>query len=74
VETPVDGEFCSARQTLAQQLQNHGFTVSATSGQITPPLAVSVTGLAFIDFPHERGSKRVATVWELHPAVVTLLE
>jgi len=33
---------------------------------------VDVLGLAFQDFNHPRGSVHVATVWELHPAVVTL--
>jgi hypothetical protein len=30
-------------------------------------------GLAFEDFDHNRGSAQVATIWELHPAIVNLL-
>ena len=33
---------------------------------------VDVLGMAFQDFNHPRGTAHVATVWELHPAVVTL--
>jgi hypothetical protein len=30
--------------------------------------------MAFEDFEHNRGSARVATVWELHPAAVNLTQ
>ena len=38
----------------------------------SPPCceSVDVLGLAFEDFEHDRG--HVATLWELHPAIVTL--
>ncbi len=71
VETPVDSEFCSARQQLQAQLQQHGFTLDNQHGGIVPtPFAIEVLGLAFEDFEHNRGA--VATVWELHPAIVSL--
>lgn len=73
VETPIDGEYCSARQTIQQQLAAHGFVLSTTSGELPVALPVQVLGLAFQDFEHQRGSQFVATTWELHPAVVTIL-
>jgi hypothetical protein len=33
---------------------------------------VEVLGLAFQDYSHDRGTKKVSTVWELHPAIVTI--
>ncbi len=73
VETPVDSEYCSARQQLQAQLKAHGFTLDQQHGGIVPrPFAVEVLGLAFEDFEHNRGD--VATVWELHPAIVTLTQ
>jgi hypothetical protein len=29
-----------------------------------------VRGLPYQDFAHKRGSKHVATVWEIHPAIL----
>ena len=72
VETPHMDSFCSARRLLFQQLSAHGFTLSANSGELPAALPVDVLGLAFQDFNHTRGSVHVASVWELHPAVVTL--
>jgi hypothetical protein len=72
VETPSDREYCGARQNIQQQLAAHGFTIGSADGTLLTPLPVSVIGLAFQDFEHNRGSKYVATVWELHPAIVTL--
>ena len=79
VETPVDTEFCSARKTIQSQLAQHGFRLDAThGGELPQALPADVLGLAFEDFDHsaiglQRGSAQVATVWELHPAIVTLL-
>ena len=71
VETPVDSEYCSARQSLQAQLKQHGFTLdSQHGGELPQALPVDVVGLAFEDFEHDRGP--VATLWELHPAIVTL--
>jgi hypothetical protein len=72
VETPHMDSFCSARRQLAQQLSTHGFTLSSGSGELPTALPVDVLGLAFQDFNHSRGTAHVATVWELHPAIVTL--
>jgi hypothetical protein len=71
VETPVDSEYCSARQNLQAQLKQHGFLLdSQHGGELPQALPVDVVGMAFEDFEHDRG--HVATLWELHPAIVTL--
>ncbi len=71
VETPVDSEYCTARQNLQAQLKKHGFLLdSQHGGELPQALPVDVLGMAFEDFEHDRG--HVATLWELHPAIVTL--
>lgn len=71
VETPVDSEYCSARQNLQAQLKQHNFRLdSQHGGELPQALAVDVVGMAFEDFEHDRGA--VATLWEIHPAIVTL--
>lgn len=72
VETPVDSEYCSARRNIQAQLAQHGFKLDPQhGGELSQPVAVQVTGLAFEDFEHNRGP--VATLWELHPAIVTVI-
>ena len=74
VETPVDTEYCSARQSAQSQLAMHGFKLdSQHGGELPQALPVQVLGMAFEDFDHNRGSAQVATIWELHPATVNLL-
>lgn len=71
VETPVDSEYCSARQNLQGQLKQHGFRLdSQHGGELAQALSMEVIGMAFEDFEHNRGN--AATLWELHPAIVTL--
>jgi hypothetical protein len=71
VETPVDSEYCSARQNLQGQLKQHGFRLdSQHGGELSQALPIDVIGMAFEDFEHNRGP--AATLWELHPAIVTL--
>ena len=73
VETPVDSEYCSARQTAQSQLAKHGFKLdSQHGGELPQALPVQVQGMAFEDFDHSRGSAQVGTIWELHPAIVTI--
>jgi hypothetical protein len=73
VETPVDSEFCSARQNAQSQLAKHGFKLdSQHGGELPQPLLVEVLGMGFEDFDHNRGSLQVKTIWELHPAIVTI--
>ena len=74
VETPVDSEYCGARQNIQAQLKQHGFSLdSQHGGEIPQGLPVDVVGMAFEDFEHDRGTAQVGTLWELHPAMVTLL-
>src|SRR6266436_7577041 len=73
VETPVDSEYCSARQNIQAQLKQHGFRLdSQHRGDLTQALSVGVVGMAFEDFEHDRGTTQVATLWELHPAIVNV--
>ena len=72
VETPHMDTFCGARRQLAAQLSTRGFTLSSSSGELATAVPVDVLGLAFRDFNHSRGTVHVATMWELHPAVVTV--
>ena len=73
VETPSDSEFCNARQAAQSQLKKHAFTLDSNhGGELPQALPVSVLGMAFEDFDHSRGSMHVATIWELHPAIVTI--
>ncbi len=73
LETPVDSEYCSARQTAQSQLAKHGFKLdSQHGGDLPQALPVQVLGMAFEDFDHNRGSAQVGTIWELHPAIVTI--
>lgn len=77
VETPVDSEYCSARKNIQNQLAQHGFTLDDThGGDLKQALPAEVTGLAFEDFEHpqSRGTPEVATLWELHPATVTITQ
>jgi hypothetical protein len=58
---------------LQTQLQQHGRDLNgAEGGEIPTPFPVVVTGLAFEDFEHNRGTDLIATTWELHPAIVSL--
>jgi hypothetical protein len=71
VETQVDSEYCAARESLQVQLKKHGFLLdSQHGGELPQALPVDAMGMAFEDFEHDRG--HVATLWELHPAIVTL--
>jgi len=76
VETPGTGEYCLARSTLFTNLQNRGITITDLNQEVKPQ-DVEVIGVPFRDQAHPvwfaRGSDKVATVWELHPATVKLL-
>ena len=74
VETPVDSEYCSARANLQTQLSQHGFRLDPQhGGELSQPIPAEITGMAFEDFEHDRGTSGVGTLWELHPAVVNVL-
>ena len=70
VETPIDASHCFARSSLHAALKAKG--LSMTWGTVNN-IPVEVTGMAFDDFDHVRGSKFIGTTWELHPATVTVL-
>ena len=76
VETPIDREYCANREGLDDALERHHFRLraeAASEAELPQPMPVSVVGLAFRDFEHDRGTKEVGTPWELHPAEVTVL-
>jgi len=76
-EIPSDTEYCQTRQSFQAQLAAHNFTIGTNqdAGEIDPALPIDITGLAFEDEPHStRGSALVQTIWELHPAKVTLTQ
>src|SRR3954468_3019568 len=70
VETPVDAEYCPARKTLQSALRDHGVELSVLQQEVAQPFPVTVRGLPYQDFSHKRGSKHVATLWKIHPAVL----
>ncbi|HZP16676.1 MAG TPA: hypothetical protein VFB00_01830 [Terriglobales bacterium] len=78
VETPIDSEYCANRRALEDALSQHHFRLRYVSNadvrrsELPQALPVSVLGLAFRDFEHNRGSAEVGTPWELHPAELTL--
>ena len=74
IETPIDSEYCSVRRAVQSTLkQQHLDLNSSQPGELATPIPVEVTGVAFLDEPHNRGSAFVATTWEIHPAVVNML-
>jgi hypothetical protein len=75
VETPIDPEYCPSRQAFQAGMAAHDFQISIlfTAGEVPHPVAVDVLGLAFQDEPHAgRGSVLVQSIWEIHPAIVTV--
>jgi hypothetical protein len=72
VETPRNGTYCAARLNLMLQLNKRGVIIHEAGQELNPPLTAQVVGLAFQDTPHTRGTPQVATIWELHPAIVSL--
>jgi hypothetical protein len=78
VETPIDDEYCPNRRSLQDALSKHHFQLRyidnahVSQSELPQALPVSVLGLAFRDFEHNRGSQEVGTPWELHPAEVTV--
>ena len=76
IETPVDSEYCANRQYVQSHLKQQGFQLDTShGGELARPLPVSVLGLPFEDFEHpdQRGTALVASLWEIHPAVITFL-
>ena len=79
VETPIDSEYCASRQAVQSALAQHGFQLQyvdeqrVSQAELPRALPVSVLGLAFRDFEHNRGTAEANTPWELHPAQLTVL-
>jgi hypothetical protein len=73
VETPIDSVFCPARSNLRQALSGRGVPINMNGYDLPTPVPVEVLGLAFQDYNHPRGTTHVATVWEIHPAIITVL-
>ncbi len=78
VETPGRSDYCAARQQFYSELMQAGFKLTNANQRPAHPIPVEVTGLAFRDESHPlwepRGSSRVRTLWELHPAIVRVLK
>jgi hypothetical protein len=81
VETPIDPEYCDNRKALQHACSaHHHFQLrhigqsAIGQGKLPQALPVSVVGLAFRDFEHNRGADEVGTPWELHPAELTVLQ
>ena len=77
VETPGASEYCPSRTNVYSELHRRGIILTDLNQELSPPLVAEVEGLAFRDQAHPvwfaRGSDKVATLWELHPAVVKIL-
>jgi hypothetical protein len=78
VETPGMKEFCPARRDFVRALQRNGLVLTNWSQEFAQPLPAEITGLAFRDQWHPfwipRAGPRVETFWELHPAVLRILQ
>ena len=76
IETPGTSEYCEARSGMFAALRRKGITLSDLNQELSPPLPVEITGVPFRDQAHPvwfaRGSKKVVTLWELHPAIAKI--
>ncbi len=77
VETPGSPDYCEARTTMYADLRHRGITITDLNQELSPAIPVEVEGVAFRDQAHTvwfaRGSDRVKTLWEIHPAIVNVL-
>ncbi|HWY67724.1 MAG TPA: hypothetical protein VNX88_03615 [Terriglobales bacterium] len=77
VETPGTQEYCLPRASFFADLERRGITITDVNQELSQPFPVEVIGVAFRDQVHPmgfaRGSDRVDTLWELHPATVRVL-
>lgn len=76
VETPGTSEYCQVRNGMFEALRRNGIALSDLNQELSRALPVEITGVAFRDQAHPvwfaRGSDKVVTLWELHPAIVTI--
>jgi TonB family protein len=77
IETPGSPEYCPARTGLYAGMLKRAITITDLAQEIAQPIPVEITGVAFRDEAHPvwfaRGGEKVATLWELHPAIVKAL-
>lgn len=77
VETPGAPDYCASRTEVYSDLQRSGIALTDLNQELSPPLNVEVEGVAFRDQAHPvwfaRGSDKVTTLWELHPAILKVL-
>ena len=66
-------EYCSERKELQTQLAAKGFILDEKLREFEQPLPVEVVGLAFQDNAEPRGSSKVNSLWEIHPAIVKIV-
>jgi len=76
VETPGTSTYCAARTKMYADLQLRGIALTDLNQELSPLVPVEVEGVAFRDQAHTvwfaRGSDRVKTLWEIHPAIVRI--
>jgi len=76
IETPGTSDYCESRSSMFEALERHRITLSDLNQELSPPLTVEITGVPFRDQAHPawfaRGSAKVITLWELHPAMGTI--
>jgi len=66
-------EYCSERKELQSQMAAKGFILDEKLREFEQPLPVDVVGLAFQDNAEPRGSSKVNSLWEIHPAIVKIV-
>jgi hypothetical protein len=66
-------EYCSERKELQAQMAAKGFILDEKLREFEQPLPVEVVGLAFQDNAEPRGSSKVNSLWEIHPAIVKIV-
>ena len=76
IETPGTMQYCAARTSMYAGLKARRITITELNQELATPLSVEIVGVPFRDQAHPiwfaRGSDKVATLWELHPAIVKL--
>ncbi len=79
VEIPQGAQFLAAREKVIEELAANGYDVGVDKSiDLDEPLRIRVVGLAFYDSAHYskknpkrghgHGTKKVGTLWELHPS------
>jgi len=78
VETPGTSDYCAARSNIAAELKPQGITLTNLNQELAQPIPVEIVGVPFRDQAHPvwfaRGSDEVTSLWELHPALVKVLQ